>query len=747
MPMKLNRRRTFPSLVAALSAMTWTKLSVAALLGILVSFPIISYNGTGVTTYSAGTDLFSINASPIAIRFSALTPPRIINPTGFPPAEVLQINVQVDNSGALIGGTPGDDLLIVGEVDADGNGSIDYAGTLLTGEVRAGGFGFLDTGTPTDQYDFRFKLTGGLLASFFAGKDIGVVVTSEASSFVNDFNVDFAGGAKGNVGAIDRLNTPPLCSANGPYQAECAGGTTQIVLDGTQSSDDDGDTLTYNWTSDCPNATFNDATSALPTLTVDTSTGCNITCSVTLVVSDGQTSSAPCTAQVTIEDTNAPSITCAVPEVTIECDQPTDTTPPTVHDDCDPNPTVVPSDVVTPGSCPQEKTIVRTWTATDRCSNSASCTQTIHVVDSHGPMITSCPANTSVTCTQGTDPSVTGSPTVSDNCDNNPAIRYDDVVDAGQCPIASIVTRTWTATDACGRSATCTQIITVTDTSAPTITCPPDRTLECGQSTKPSNTGTPTVSDSCDPHPAVTYCDQVCGNCPKIIRRTWRATDKCGNSATCVQTITVDDTTPPVITCPPDKTIHCGDSTNPCNTGKATATDNCDSCLEITYCDSSTGCGCPRTITRTWKAKDDCGNVATCTQIINVVAAQKCPSTPGYWKNHRSRWPVNSLTVGCVTYNDTQLMRLLSNKLPNGANAGSDMSAILAKFVIAATFNIMDGSDPQDIGPVLTSAHAFLCSFPPGSNPTGANRTYATQLKDQLDRYCNSKPAGCRERN
>src|SRR4029453_4708296 len=29
------------------------------------------------------------------------------------------------------------------------------------------------------------------------------------------------------------INQPPLCDADGPYQAECAGGTTSVVLDGT----------------------------------------------------------------------------------------------------------------------------------------------------------------------------------------------------------------------------------------------------------------------------------------------------------------------------------------------------------------------------------------------------------------------------------------------------------------------------------------------------------------------------------
>src|SRR5207245_1935303 len=42
-----------------------------------------------------------------------------------------------------------------------------------------------------------------------------------------------------------------------------------------------------------------------------------------------------------------------------------------------------------------------------------------------------------------------------------------------------------------------------------------------------------------------------------VINRTWRATDDCGNSSTCVQQFTVRDTTPPAIAAPPDVVLEC----------------------------------------------------------------------------------------------------------------------------------------------------------------------------------------------
>jgi len=59
------------------------------------------------------------------------------------------------------------------------------------------------------------------------------------------------------------------------------------------------------------------------------------------------------------------------------------------------------------------------------------------------------------------------------------------------------ITRTWLATDACGNSSTCSQIITVGDTQGPVITCPANLTIECDEDTSPSNTGMATGSDNC----------------------------------------------------------------------------------------------------------------------------------------------------------------------------------------------------------------------------------------------------------
>jgi hypothetical protein len=333
--------------------------------------------------------------------------------------------------------------------------------------------------------------------------------------------------------------------------------------------------------------------------------------------------SSTCTQTIVVDDSTPPVISCP-PNVTIQCTASTapGNTGSATATDCDLTPTITSVDNIVGGGCPQEYTITRTWTATDDCGNSSTCTQTIVVDDSTPPSIV-CPPNVTLECTDSTAPGSTGTATASDTCDPSPAVNFSDSSAGGSCPQGGVITRTWTATDDCGNSSTCTQILTIDDNTPPSIICPPDVTIECTSSTAPATTGNATASDICDPAPGVTFTDAVAGGaCPQesTITRTWIATDACGNTNTCIQVITVDDSVAPSISCPANVTIQCGANTLPAATGNATATDNCDGTPTIDFSDSTAGGGCPQesTITRTWTATDDCGNVSTCTQIIVV---------------------------------------------------------------------------------------------------------------------------------
>ncbi len=176
----------------------------AGLVGVTPDFPLLAYDSTGVTNYNAATNAFTIDAQAVALRLSPTTPSAFVLPGGIPPSRMVQIRATIDESGSFVSGAPGDDFVVMGEVTASGTL---YSGTLLTGEIVS--FGFEETGTtfliPTDLFDFRIQITGGALAPLYSGRDIAMTVTVEMSTFNNDFNVDFTGGAKGNIGGLDAI--------------------------------------------------------------------------------------------------------------------------------------------------------------------------------------------------------------------------------------------------------------------------------------------------------------------------------------------------------------------------------------------------------------------------------------------------------------------------------------------------------------------------------------------------------------
>jgi hypothetical protein len=109
--------------------------------------------------------------------------------------------------------------------------------------------------------------------------------------------------------------------------------------------------------------------------------------------------------------------------------------------------------------------------------------------------------------------------------------------------------------------------------------------------------------------------------CGSTFTLTLNLTDANGCMSTCMKTVAVDDATAPVISCPADKVLACGDSTLPANTGTATATDNCGGTPTISFTDAATSANCTGKpgIDRTWKAVDSCNKMSTCVQHITFA--------------------------------------------------------------------------------------------------------------------------------
>ena len=80
-----------------------------------------------------------------------------------------------------------------------------------------------------------------------------------------------------------------------------------------------------------------------------------------------------------------------------------------------------------------------------------------------------------------------------------------------------------------------------------------------------------------------------------------------------------------------------------------------------------------------------------------------CPLTVDFWEDHL---PAQSLTLGSQTYTQAELKSILETSFT------LDASVILAQQLIAATLNILNGSDPSPISTAFLDANTLLSGFP-----------------------------------
>ncbi len=169
-----------------------------------------------------------------------------------------------------------------------------------------------------------------------------------------------------------------------------------------------------------------------------------------------------------LPDTEAPTCLNCPEDITVSCDAFPPFEPILAADNCDPEPSITileTSTQTTDGSCSDfQYTRIRLIIITDRCGNTFEHTQVITVIDDVAPVI-KCPAAITVPCNAEDQLELTGMPTVTDNCDPAPSLSYKDEYVAGNCDYECTIERTWIATDACGNTATCVQLITRTSFS------------------------------------------------------------------------------------------------------------------------------------------------------------------------------------------------------------------------------------------------------------------------------------------
>lgn len=339
-----------------------------------------------------------------------------------------------------------------------------------------------------------------------------------------------------------------------------------------------------------------------------------------------------------IQDLTAPAFSFTTTSDTISCEMPVPpVVVPTATDNCDLSPMVLLVPTTTPGNCAGEYLIIRTWSATDDCGNSATATQIFVVIDTTGPVFSVMPMDTAVNCGQ-----VFAAPTVGNGIEANDActgavanITSVDIstksADPGVCAFYSYtITRIFTANDACGNSSTFAQTITVQDTTAPVFLQNLAFSTTCDNL---QNFPAPIASDACGG--AVTAAIQSgadvieTNGCADnyFLKKTFSSTDLCGNTGFFTQITTVLDTVKPTLTgIPGFAMVGCGEALTPPVIGTdIVGTDNCDPSVTILFNEISTKEPSPAHcnhynywITREWLAVDNCQNSRVYTQTIQV---------------------------------------------------------------------------------------------------------------------------------
>lgn len=278
-----------------------------------------------------------------------------------------------------------------------------------------------------------------------------------------------------------------------------------------------------------------------------------------------------------------------------------------------------------------------TYTATDECGNSSSCTFYVTVKDMVAP-IPVCEGTTQVAL--GSDgfakvDAIVFDKASTDNCEIDTfLVRRMDEVDFSGCAefscndIGDTIMVVLRVIDFCGNYNECMVEAIVEDKIPPTLVCPPDKTVDCSELAT-LDIDTPSFLDNCGlAGPPIMLDDETigfdnCNNTGTIIRR-WYIEDLSGLRDTCTQIITVEDNEVLSFTFPNDTTISCTSSFDPSVTGTPIVSSGCGDILIVPEDENlfPVNPPCEILLVRRWRLFDNCTNTflpQEGTQLINIV--------------------------------------------------------------------------------------------------------------------------------
>jgi large repetitive protein len=250
---------------------------------------------------------------------------------------------------------------------------------------------------------------------------------------------------------------------------------------------------------------------------------------------------------ITTGDNINPVLSGVPADVSVECSAvPVVPTTVTASDNCDSQPQIALAETRTNGNCANSYLLTRTWTATDKAGNTVSKSQKITVTDTTPPVITPPGGTLALKCFDAALVTAwTATATATDNCSSAVRVTPTYTPPADNCN--KTVTVTFTAVDECGNTATAAKSFSVNDDQPPGLTCPANINIIADQTgTATTNIVNPVATDNCSLSVSVAGVrnDGKALNNPYplgVTTITWTATDQCGNTATCSQTVTTSN--------------------------------------------------------------------------------------------------------------------------------------------------------------------------------------------------------------
>ncbi|PJA24498.1 MAG: hypothetical protein COX57_08560, partial [Alphaproteobacteria bacterium CG_4_10_14_0_2_um_filter_63_37] len=640
-PPAITLEATGPRTVVALGSATATDLVDGALTPASdapTDFPV----GTTVVTWSATDAAGNTGTATQTVTVVDTTPPMVMAPANFTieaTGPLTAVAIGTGTASDLVYGA----LTPTSDTPADfpvGTTTVTWSATDAAGNTGTATqtVTVVDTTPPTvtAPANLTIEATGPLTAvavGSATATDLVDGTLTPASDAPTDFPVGTtvvtwsATDAAGNTGTATQTvtvvdTTPPIITAPAAITIEATGPRTLVDLGMTTATDLVDGALTP--TSDAP---------------TDFPVG---TTTVTWSATDAAGNTGTATQTVTVLDTTPPTVTASA-AITIEA-----TGPRTVVALGSATATDLVDGALTPASdAPTDfpvGTTVVTWSATDAAGNTGTATQIVTITDTTPPAV-SAPVAITIEATGPRTPVALGSATATDLVDGTLTPASDAPTDF---PVGTTVV-TWSATDAAGNTGTATQTVTVVDMTPPTVTAPPAITLEATGPRTVVALGSATATDLVDG--ALTPASDAPTDFPvgtTVV--TWSATDAAGNTGTATQTVTVVDTTPPMVMAPANFTIEATGPLTAVAIGTGTASDLVYGALTPT---SDTPADFPvGTTTVTWSATDAAGNTGTATQTVTVVDTTPPTVTAPANLTIEATGPLTAVAVGSATATD-----------------------------------------------------------------------------------------------